>query len=217
MQQMPLGDMDITAEDLPRLLSEGTGLVVGGSGDGCDAPKLLDTSGDTTDLSEMLFKLQEATASISQSQENNLSSQMYQESISGSAPQLLTPQGLHTPVVSLTGQEYSTVGSGLNQHPATSLGLKLDTSQAAGEPTMPLLTFSGALNSDFHSDSSLSQAVSRSEESNKINAILSEVSSHLERTETGQNGVGKDGGERLNIGFGATNLGMSEFEDLLKR
>ena len=192
---MSLGDMDITAEDLPRLLSEGTGLVVGGSSDGCDAPKLLDTSGDTSDLSEMLFKLQEATASISQSQ-NNLTSQMYQESVNGGTSQL---------------QDYSTVSGTLNPHHTPNLGLKLHAQQNAAEPSMPLLTFSGALNSDFHGDAGLSASVTRSEVSSKINAMLGEVTSQ-------QNGGVKDTeGERINISFGNSNLGMSEFEDLLKR
>ncbi|MPC25286.1 hypothetical protein E2C01_018392 [Portunus trituberculatus] len=210
MQQMPLGDMDITAEDLPRLLREGTELVVGCSGDGCDAPKLLDTSGDTTDLSEMLFKLQEATASISQGQENTLGPHLYQEGVSGNNPQLMTPESLHTPGVSLTAQDYGTVvGGTLNPH--TNLTLKLDASQGRGEHSMPLLTFSGALNSEFHSDSTLGPSVSRGEDGSKISAILSGVGSQ-------QNGAGKEQeGDRLSIGFGTSNLAMSEFEDLLKR
>ncbi|CAL4199056.1 unnamed protein product [Meganyctiphanes norvegica] len=91
--QISLEEMDITAADFPRLLSEGTGMVVGTGGDTndhCDAP--LNTSGDTTDLSEMLFKLQEATtANIAQSFPNNGSSLNH---IGSSSNQIMTPQNI---------------------------------------------------------------------------------------------------------------------------
>ncbi|XP_071525482.1 uncharacterized protein [Panulirus ornatus] len=232
IQQMPLSDLDITAEDLPRLLSEGTGLVVGGSGDGgdtCDAPKLLDTSGDTTDLSEMLFKLQEATAGISQNQDPNLGPPVYHEHIltssqqmNANSSQLMTSQSLATNSEVLNTQGYSTVGQTLHPHSAPNLSLKLDTSQASSEPSMPRLTFTGALgtNSDFHSTSaSLSQPVSTTESSGKEQQnALNQASVQGQNVSISQNEAGLDTDrERLNIGFNVTGLGSTEFEDLLKR
>ncbi|XP_050695753.1 uncharacterized protein LOC126985214 isoform X5 [Eriocheir sinensis] len=180
MQQLPLGDMDITAEDLPRLLSEGTGLVVGTSNDGCDAPKLLDTSGDTTDLSEMLFKLQEATAGITHTQESNLGSQMYQVSVANH--QL---QGIHThthPGVGLTGQPFS-------QHAQHTNTLTHTETRQSVEPSMPILTFSGALNSDFHNTPSLSQVIGQPQDAKMqlsadfhSNPTLSQVISQAQET-----------------------------------
>lgn len=239
IHQMPLGDLDITADDLPRLLSEGTGLVVGGGGDGgdtCDAPKLLDTSGDTTDLSEMLFKLQEATVGITQGQDSHLGPPGYSHQImtspqqmninsnqmmassqhinmnsnqlmtssqqvnitssqlltsshqinvssnplitssqhnqlnTSSTPQinmnsnLLTSSHINSHLVAsqslstqsdlaIGPQGYSTVGPTASPHPVPNLSIKIGSTEASSEPSMPLLTFTGALKStsDFHS------------------------------------------------------------------
>ncbi|XP_076033893.1 uncharacterized protein LOC143020894 isoform X2 [Oratosquilla oratoria] len=63
VNHMTLGDLDITADDLPRLLSEGT-TGDNGSGDTTEPTKLMEISGDSADLSEMLLKLQEATGMI---------------------------------------------------------------------------------------------------------------------------------------------------------
>lgn len=233
IQQMPLGDLDITAEDLPRLLSEGTGLVVGGNGDGgdtCDAPKLLDTSGDTTDLSEMLFKLQEATAGITQNQDPNLGPPVYQEQILSSSQQinansnqLMTSQSLaaNSGVV-LNAQGYNTVGQTINPHSAPNLSLKLGTSQASSEPSMPRLTFTGALgtNSDFHNTStSLRQPVSSTESNGKVQQnMLSQANIQGPNVGISQSETSLESDrERLNIGFNVSGLGSTEFEDLLKR
>ncbi|XP_069935662.1 uncharacterized protein [Cherax quadricarinatus] len=224
MQQMPLGDLDITAEDLPRLLSEGTGLVVSGNGDGCDAPKLLDTSGDTTDLSEMLFKLQEATASISQSQDPNLGPPVYQQHIMTSSQvttngnPLILPQShsVHSEV-NLPSRSYDTVGQPLNSHNAPNLNLKLDTTHSSSEPSMPRLTFAGALetNSDFHSPSPINQAVSGSENGAKAQVLLDQANDHQRTVTIDQTEASLvSSSNRLSIGF---NVSESEFEDLLKR
>ncbi|KAK4292575.1 hypothetical protein Pmani_034663 [Petrolisthes manimaculis] len=218
---MPLGDLDITAEDLPRLLSEGTGMVVGAGGDSrdtCDAPKLLDSSGDTTDLSEMLFKLQEATVGITQNhhQDGNLSHTDYQG-------QMMAPQGPghhhhhHQHHHLLTSQPHTqglVEHHNLNPHPSPSL----DTSQSSVGPSMPLLTFSGALDSssnDFPCVSSvITQPLSSGDEgSNKLGP--------------GMLGQGGDQGHRdtitpetptsqLNFST-VSGLTSSEFEELLKR
>ncbi|KAG7173145.1 uncharacterized protein LOC121861039 [Homarus americanus] len=223
IQQMPLGDLDITAEDLPRLLSEGTGLVVGGSSDGdaCDAPKLLDTSGDTTDLSEMLFKLQEATAGISQSQDPNLGPPVYQEHLMTSSQQMAS-QSLRThSEVALPSQGYSAVGQTINPHSTSNLSLKLDTTQVNNEPSMPRLTFTGALHtsSDFHSTSDMTQSINVTEDNGKVQQVLlNQASNQQQNVNIDQSETSLVGDrERLNIGFSVSGLGSNEFEDLLKR
>ncbi|XP_068243482.1 serine-rich adhesin for platelets-like [Palaemon carinicauda] len=230
MQQIPIGDLDITAEDLPRLLSEGMGMVVGSggdnTGDGCDAPKLLDTSGDTTDLSEMLFKLQEATVGISQNQDPSVytgqmmpSSSVQQMNVHSG--QLITSQSLSTPPGSgLTSQGYNEMGQTINPHHPTNMGGKSMPMQNSTGSSAPLLTFTGALstNSDYCS-------VSQSINQQPINSI-GDIKGHEDLIgpasndpcdHLGKNNAGLVDRDTMNLNFPVNSLSSSELEDILKR
>ncbi|XP_064086313.1 serine-rich adhesin for platelets-like [Macrobrachium nipponense] len=230
MQQIPIGEIDITAEDLPRLLSEGMGMVVGSggdnTGDGCDAPKLLDTSGDTTDLSEMLFKLQEATVGISQSQDPSVytgqmmpSSSVQQMNVHSG--QLITSQSLSTPPGSgLTSQGYNEMGQAINPHLPANMGGKSMPMQNSSGSSTPLLTFTGALstNSDYCS-------VSQSINQQPINSI-GDIKGHQDLIgpasndpcdPLGKNDTGLVDRDSINLNFPVNSLSNSELEDILKR
>ncbi|XP_042864682.1 uncharacterized protein LOC122248622 isoform X2 [Penaeus japonicus] len=221
MQQMPMGDLDITADDLPRLLSEGTGLVVGAGTDGtdaCDAPKLLDTSGDTTDLSEMLFKLQEVTASIGQTQDPNLEQPVYQgpimasnHQLNGDGTQMMTSQSMSAQSDSaLTTQGFNPMAQPLITYSSST------TSPPSTQPSMPLLTFSGALDSDTDFPNSTPSGIGQQ----PISSSAPESVAKPQQTDGSAQDVSITqpqislGDERERIGLGFT---VSEFEELLKR
>ncbi|KAK7021912.1 hypothetical protein SK128_021335 [Halocaridina rubra] len=221
-----IGDLDITAEDLPRLLSEGMGIVVSGggdgSGDGCDAPKLLDTSGDTTDLSEMLFKLQEATVGMSQSQDPNLVPAVYTgQVLTHSEQQLLTSQSLSTPGNAFTSQSFDTLGQTVVSHPMPRMVDKSGIMPNCVQSPTQMLTFTGALsrNSDF---CGVSQNTPRSDMSNmndnKCSHNLIDPSSTSKQDSLNKNStslcVEQDS---ISVGFPVTSLSNSELEDILKR
>lgn len=220
MQQMPMGDLDITADDLPRLLSEGTGLVVGAGSDGtdaCDAPKLLDTSGDTTDLSEMLFKLQEVTASIGQTQDPNLEQPVYQgpimatnHQLNGDGTQMMTSQSMSAQSdITLTTQGFNPMAQPMITYSTSG------SSQPSTQPSMPLLTFSGALESetDFQSTASsdISQPISSSAPECVAKQPQRDGNSQDVSITQPEISLGDDR-ERMGLGFT-----VSEFEELLKR
>ena len=168
MSQMSLSDLDITGVDIPHLLSEGTGLIEGNHVTECVPPKLLDSSGDTSDLSDVFMKLQEATAGIPSSDNggsNDLATAMFHEQLLTATAHLPTHTHNVTRNMALSRPQASAVTQpNLLSHP-----MEIGSQQTSKQQTSLITTFTDALASNLQSINNDISLTSNSEATNVNN------------------------------------------------